>query len=101
MLPMTAPSISVGSPGHLEWSNDMRRSSIELPALVKAGQTLAVPRVGLGWGDRRLRAHVAVQLGSGRIVVAEPLDTSTLQPWSCSAGPRVVSARTAPANSSG
>jgi hypothetical protein len=81
MLPVTAPSISVGSPGELAWSDETDRSSIELPALVKAGQTVAVPRVGLGWGDQRLTPHVAVQLGSGRFVVAEPLDASTLRPF--------------------
>jgi hypothetical protein len=81
MLPTTAPSISVGSPGELSWSDDAGRSSIALPMVLGAGTTVSVPRVGLGWGNQPLTPLVAVQLGSGKLVVAEALDVNGLKPF--------------------
>jgi hypothetical protein len=85
MLPVTAPSVVVGSPGKLWYDPESGEpDSVEFPLTVRPGQSVNIPQIGMGWTDSHQVLHVAVQLGSGRIVTAEPLDSGRLRPFETS-----------------
>jgi hypothetical protein len=73
-----SPMIHLKAPAMLE-VDEVR---LELPALLRAGEMLSIPRVGLsrdGEGDADL-LRVAVHLGSGQIAVTRPLSLAELEP---------------------
>ncbi|MFB7636503.1 hypothetical protein ACFC0M_36945 [Streptomyces sp. NPDC056149] len=67
------------------WLRD-GQDSVQFPLVIRAGTTLRLPNVTLGWAsDTEFRPHVAIHLGSGKIVRAEVLATDALEPIDISA----------------
>ena len=77
-LVVFSPMVHIGSPGSLQAGD----SRIEFPRLLKAGEMVWIPEVGMSRDDdpdgHLLR--VAVHLGSGLVVKARPLSLPELEP---------------------
>jgi hypothetical protein len=73
------PSVEMFAPSRIEYEDTL----LELPALVKAGETFVFPRIAVG-GQVDFdpdQVRLAVRLGSGQVVRARPVSDALLRPF--------------------
>ncbi|MET9835419.1 hypothetical protein ABZ078_40470 [Streptomyces sp. NPDC006385] len=71
------PSLNITGKAWLRDDQD----SVQFPLVVRAGTTLRIPNVAVGWAsDSKFQPRVAIHLGSGKIVQAEVLATDAFEP---------------------
>ncbi|WP_157876897.1 MULTISPECIES: hypothetical protein [Streptomyces] len=81
------PSFNVSGNGWLRDGN----GGIQFPVVVRAGSTLRLPSILLGWeSDARCRPRVAIHLGSGKLVQAEARPADVFEPLDVTSQFRIV-----------
>ncbi|MDJ0340446.1 hypothetical protein QMK19_00005 [Streptomyces sp. H10-C2] len=77
LLITVPPSLNITGKAWLRDDQD----SVQFPLVIRAGTTLRLPNVTLGWvSDAKFQPRVGIHVGSGRIVQAEVLAADAFEP---------------------